>query len=328
MTSWRSGPARRSPVDGEIIEGRSSVDESMVTGEPMPVTKAPGDAVIGATLNQTGAFRFRATKVGARHRPGPDHPAGPAGPGAPRPRFNGWPTPSPGVRPRSDLRRNRHVRGVVRPRARPGADPALVAGGGGADHRLPLRPRAGDTAVDHGRHRQGRRERRVDPLGRGARDRPPARHHRAGQDRHPHPRQARAHRLIARPGIDEGELLGWSPQPSARRSTRSARRSSPAPGARPAVARADAFDSITGKGVRADRRRPPSARRNRRLLADNSIDTAPLERPASGLAAEGKTPMFVALDGAARGGRRRGRHASSPVGRRNRRSAAMRASTS
>ncbi|MCB0148549.1 MAG: HAD-IC family P-type ATPase, partial [Caldilineaceae bacterium] len=48
----------------EIIEGRSAVDESMVTGESLPVDKAPGDAVIGATVNTTGAFKFQATKVG------------------------------------------------------------------------------------------------------------------------------------------------------------------------------------------------------------------------------------------------------------------------
>src|ERR671910_1513628 len=57
-------PGDKIPVDGEIVDGRSSIDESMVTGEPIPVTKGPGEAVIGATINQTGAFRFRATKVG------------------------------------------------------------------------------------------------------------------------------------------------------------------------------------------------------------------------------------------------------------------------
>src|SRR5262249_47077545 len=57
-------PGEKIPVDGEVVDGRSSVDESMVTGEPIPVTKRPGDVAIGATINQTGAFRFRATKVG------------------------------------------------------------------------------------------------------------------------------------------------------------------------------------------------------------------------------------------------------------------------
>lgn len=52
------------PVDGEIIEGSTSVDESMLTGESMPVTKKVGDMVIGATVNKHGAFTFKATKVG------------------------------------------------------------------------------------------------------------------------------------------------------------------------------------------------------------------------------------------------------------------------
>ncbi len=57
-------PGEKVPVDGEVVDGQSSVDESMVSGEPIPVTKRAGDIVIGATINQTGAFRFRATKVG------------------------------------------------------------------------------------------------------------------------------------------------------------------------------------------------------------------------------------------------------------------------
>ncbi len=58
-------PGEKLPVDGEVLEGTSAVDESMVTGEPIPVTKGPGDVVIGATINQTGSFRYVATKVGA-----------------------------------------------------------------------------------------------------------------------------------------------------------------------------------------------------------------------------------------------------------------------
>lgn len=57
-------PGEKIPVDGEITEGHSTVDESMVTGESIPTTKQAGDPVIGATINQTGAFRFRATRVG------------------------------------------------------------------------------------------------------------------------------------------------------------------------------------------------------------------------------------------------------------------------
>jgi Cu+-exporting ATPase len=57
-------PGEKIPVDGIIREGHSSVDESMVTGESMPVEKNPGDGVIGATINKMGTFRFEATKVG------------------------------------------------------------------------------------------------------------------------------------------------------------------------------------------------------------------------------------------------------------------------
>lgn len=58
-------PGEKIPVDGTIIEGTSAVDESMLTGESLPVDKKAGDNVVGATLNKYGAFRFQAAKVGA-----------------------------------------------------------------------------------------------------------------------------------------------------------------------------------------------------------------------------------------------------------------------
>jgi len=61
----RVRPGEKVPVDGVVLEGRSAVDESMVTGEPMPVDKAAGDALTGATMNGTGALVMRADKVGA-----------------------------------------------------------------------------------------------------------------------------------------------------------------------------------------------------------------------------------------------------------------------
>jgi Cu+-exporting ATPase len=57
-------PGEKIPVDGSIVSGYSSVDESMITGEPIPVEKGEGDEVIGATINKTGTFRFEATRVG------------------------------------------------------------------------------------------------------------------------------------------------------------------------------------------------------------------------------------------------------------------------
>lgn len=58
-------PGNKIPVDGIVLEGGSLVDESMLTGESMPVTKKAGDAVIGATINKSGTFQYRATKVGS-----------------------------------------------------------------------------------------------------------------------------------------------------------------------------------------------------------------------------------------------------------------------
>ena len=58
-------PSEQLPVDGEVVEGSSAVDESMLTGESLPVAKVPGDAVFGATMNTTGLLRVRATAVGA-----------------------------------------------------------------------------------------------------------------------------------------------------------------------------------------------------------------------------------------------------------------------
>jgi Cu+-exporting ATPase len=58
-------PGERLPVDGEVLSGTSAVDESMLTGESMPVEKKAGDRVIGGTINRTGAFRYRATTLGA-----------------------------------------------------------------------------------------------------------------------------------------------------------------------------------------------------------------------------------------------------------------------
>ncbi len=61
----RVRPGEKDPIDGVIVEGKSNLDESMITGEPMPVSKGPDDKVIGATLNQTGSFLMRAERIGS-----------------------------------------------------------------------------------------------------------------------------------------------------------------------------------------------------------------------------------------------------------------------
>nr|2HC8_A Chain A, Cation-transporting ATPase, P-type [Archaeoglobus fulgidus]2VOY_F Chain F, CATION-TRANSPORTING ATPASE, P-TYPE [Archaeoglobus fulgidus] len=57
-------PGEKIPVDGVVVEGESYVDESMISGEPVPVLKSKGDEVFGATINNTGVLKIRATRVG------------------------------------------------------------------------------------------------------------------------------------------------------------------------------------------------------------------------------------------------------------------------
>jgi P-type Cu+ transporter len=61
----RVRPGEKVPIDGVIVEGRSHIDESMITGEPMPVNRLPGEKVIGATVNQTGSFLMRTERIGS-----------------------------------------------------------------------------------------------------------------------------------------------------------------------------------------------------------------------------------------------------------------------
>src|SRR5690606_4561921 len=62
----RIRPGEKVPVDGVVLEGTSAIDESMLTGEPVPVTKRPGDKVIGATLNTSGSLIMRSERVGSQ----------------------------------------------------------------------------------------------------------------------------------------------------------------------------------------------------------------------------------------------------------------------
>src|SRR5258708_14546452 len=61
----RVRPGEKVPVDGVVLEGKSAVDESMITGEPVPVEKSPEDKVTGGTVNATGTFVIRAERVGS-----------------------------------------------------------------------------------------------------------------------------------------------------------------------------------------------------------------------------------------------------------------------
>src|SRR6266496_2734640 len=185
-------PGEKIPVDAVVLAGSSAVDESMVTGEPMPAAKRAGDTVIGATMNTTGSLRVRAEKVGldtmlaqiiklvqqAQASKAPIQRLADA--------VSGYFVPAVMAIAVATFA----IWFVAGPAPHPGAG----VGGGGADHRLPVRARPGHPAVGHGRHRQGRPGRDLDPLRRGAGDRAQAGHRRAGQDRHHHRRPARPHR--------------------------------------------------------------------------------------------------------------------------------------
>jgi len=66
-------PGEKVPVDGIIVEGHSSLDESMLTGESLPVDKQAGEMVFGATINKFGTFKMQATRVGKENSSGPDY---------------------------------------------------------------------------------------------------------------------------------------------------------------------------------------------------------------------------------------------------------------
>jgi Cu+-exporting ATPase len=148
----RIRPGERIAVDGVVREGSSFVDESMVTGEPMPVEKAKGAALIGGTVNGAGALRMRATAVGAETMLArivamveEAHAA---------------------VRAGGAGGRGGDGAGLAGLRA--GAEPCAGRGRGGADHRLPLCDGAGGAGVDHGGNGAGGGTGRAVPAGRGA----------------------------------------------------------------------------------------------------------------------------------------------------------------
>ena len=225
--------------------------------------KHPGDEVIGATMNTTGSFTFRATKVGADTALAQIVRLVEQAQGSKPPIARladviaAWFVPAVIVIATLTLRRLAGLRPVA------GAQLRAAQLRRRARHRVPLRPGPGDADGDHGRHRQGRRERRADPRRRRARDGAQAGHRRARQDRHHHRGQAARDRRRAvrsgdgsdgsRPHLDNAGLL---------RLVAGAERGSEHPLAAAILAAAaergielpaaDGFEAVAGHGIRAE----------------------------------------------------------------------------
>ncbi len=295
-------PGEKVPVDGEIIDGQSTLDESMVTGESVPVSKGPGDVVIAATLNQTGAFRVRATQVGketmlaqiirlveeAQGSKAPiqrlaDVVAGyfvPAVIFVAIATFVLWYVVGPAPALLFAIGAAVTVLIIACPCALGLATPLsiMVATGRGAENGVLIRSaealetaRKLTTVV-------------LDKTGTITKGEPTLTD------------------VVTVGALDEDEFL---------RLVASAERSSEHPLGEAIVrgaterglglADATKFDSVTGKGIEAEVDGHVLLVGNRPLLSDAGIDVAALEEPAGALAEAGKTAMFVAVDGQAAG---------------------------
>ncbi len=295
-------PGEKIPVDGEILEGWSAIDESMVTGESLPVEKGSGDTVIGATINQTGAFRYKATRVGSDTMLSQVVKLVEQAQGSKAPiqrvvdivasyfspivvfiaiaTFVIWFNFGSDEALTFGLVAAVSVLIIACPCALGLATPMsiMVGTGKGAEHGVLIRSaEALETA-----HKMGAIV--LDKTGTITEGKP------ALTD------------VITEDGFDENDLL---------RLVASAERSSEHPLSRAIVEGAEArglalaepkdFQSVTGKGITAEVESKKLLIGNARLLADNGIQLNGLDQSAEKLATDGKTPMFVAVDNVAAG---------------------------
>jgi Cu+-exporting ATPase len=298
----RVRPGEKIPVDGEIIDGQSTVDESMLTGEPLPVAKQAGDPVTGGAVNQTGGFVFRATRVGSdtvlahiiasvRQAQGSKPPIGrladrvaamfvPAvlivAVFAALAWFNFGPEPRPSYMLVTTLT----VLIIACPCALGLATPIsiMVGVGKAAEHGILIRDgaalqRAGQLTTIV-----------LDKTGTVTTGRPTVT------------------AVVAAPGIDEMEVFrlaagleAGSEHPLAQAIVNAAR----ARGL--AVPPAAGFEAIAGHGASGVIEGRALLAGNRRLLEEHGIDATPLRAEAERLASQGQTPVFVAVDGRAAG---------------------------
>lgn len=295
-------PGEKVPVDGEMLEGRSTIDESMITGESIPVEKGPGETVIGATINQTGAFRYRATRVGSDTMLSQVVKLVEQAQGSKAPiqrivdvvssyfspivvfiaiaTFVIWFNFGSEEALTFGLVAAVSVLIIACPCALGLATPMsiMVGTGKGAEHGVLIRSaEALETA-----HKMGAIV--LDKTGTITEGKP------ALTD------------VVTADGFAENDLL---------RLVASAERSSEHPLSQAIVQGAEVrdlalaepqdFQSVTGKGITAEVESKKLLIGNARLLSDNSIQLNGLEQSAEQLATEGKTPMFVAVDGMAAG---------------------------
>ena len=299
----RVRPGEKIPVDGVIVEGRTTIDESMLTGESLPTSKGRGDAVTGATLNQTGAFRFEATRVGADTTLSQIISLVERAQGSKAPvqrladkvssyfvpavillavaTFVAWFVLGPSPTFTFALVAAVTVLIIACPCALGLATPlSIVVGTGkGAQRGILIRSAEAletahrlDTVV-------------LDKTGTITRGEP-----------------SLTDVVVAGEGVDERELLylvasveSASEHPVARAVVEGARSRGIE------LAEPNEFSSITGKGARATIDGRDVLIGNHRLLAEEAIDGEPYQAAVTALAREGKTPMLVAIDGVVSG---------------------------
>ncbi|MGH7360851.1 MAG: copper-translocating P-type ATPase, partial [Candidatus Methylomirabilales bacterium] len=295
-------PGEKVPVDGVVREGYSAVDESMITGESLPVEKRKGDPVIGATLNKTGSFRFEATKVGkdtvlaqiirlveeAQGSKAPiqrlaDRVAGVFVPiviGIAVATFLIWWWVGPAPAALFGLLSFVAVLIIACPCALGLATPTaiMVGTGKGAEHGILIR---GGESLETA-HRLTAVV--FDKTGTLTEGRPSVTD------------------LVARDGLDEAGLLSLaaslekgSEHPLGEAIVRAAEKRGLA------LEAAGAFEAVPGRGVRGAVAGRKVLLGNDRMLTEEGIAPGALAAEAERLAAAGKTPMFVAVDGRAAG---------------------------
>ena len=299
----RVRPGEKVPVDGIVAEGVSAVDESMLTGESMPATKRAGDEVIGATLNTTGTFVFRATRVGrdtvlAQIVQMVEQAQGSK---APIQRladrisaifvpivlvlaaltFAVWFVFGPEPRFTLGLVAAITVLIIACPCAMGLATPTAIMVGTG---------QAAEAGHPH-------------PRRRGARGRRPGERGHLRQDRHAHRGQAGRGRSAPRRGLRQRPRCStWQRRRSVARSIRWRRRSLLERARSELGFRAATdFEAVPGQGVVARVEGRLVAIGNRRLMAAPGPTSKPSFPVADRAAAEGQTPVFVAVDGRAAG---------------------------